>query len=359
MVEQVQDDFFGLSIGERLQKARKAKKKEITQVADDLCINQAYIQHLEEDKFDKMPAAYIIGFLRSYSDYLSLDTEEIIAEVKSRSELVQDEHYKAILPQTEGKMPQKKTVFPLIAAVAVAVLSVTAVLVSQKDSALEIKTTEEVAEVVEPKNEIPKEVKKDVVKEKTKAKEKVAEVKKEKPAKKVSEAVVTESGIKLPPVEVVVEGPKFVNEKPHGARLFLEAKDKDVWFQIKHLKRNRVYVSRTLKAGEAYWVKSWRGVYIDAGLPQKLEVTIDGVAKGPIGASGRRLRDLSLNPEFLTRMYFDKGINSDKSKKLPQTKEQISVYKMRAAEAALKAKEEAEKPAEETTSDTSKVEEAQ
>lgn len=340
MVEQMQDDFFGLSIGERLQKARKAKKKDIADVANDLCINASHLTYLEQDKFDKLPAAYVIGFLRTYSDYLSLDTEEMVKEVKNKAELFEDEHFKAIMPQVEAKTPRKKVVWPLIAAVVAVLVVISAVLMFDKKEALDVPITQDltIEKIEEP--------------EVTKAQEEVAEVEpvKDEVAKKeviatekeMAKATESESGITLPPVEVVVEGPDFVNEKPQGARVLLTAKNKDVWFQIKHLGRDRVYVSRILKAGEAYWVKPWRGVYIDVGLPQELDVKIDGTDVGVIGVSGKRVRELSLNAEYLKRMYFGEKQHLDKTKDIPRTKEQLDIYAQRAAEQAEKEAAEAQ-----------------
>ncbi len=330
MVEQMQDDFFGLSIGERLQKARKSKKKDIADVAKDLCINASHLTYLEQDKFDKLPAAYIIGFLRTYSDYLSLDTEEMVKEVKNKAELFEDEHFKAIMPQVEAKTPRKKVVWPLIAAVVAVLVIISAVLMFSKKEALEVPMAQDLNIEITEEPQVAKA--QEELTEVAPVEESVA--KKEVIATEKEIEKTTESGIKLPPVEVVVEGPEFVNEKPQGARVLLTAKNKDVWFQIKHLERDRVYVSRILKAGEAYWVKPWRGVYIDVGLPQELDVKIDGTNVGVIGVSGKRVRDLSLNAEYLKRMYFGEKHHLDKTKDIPRTKEQLDIYAQRAAEQA-------------------------
>ena len=67
------------SIGERLISARENKKLSVRDVVKDTRINPVYIKALEEEDFEKFPSeTYLIGFLRSYSQYLKLDTEEII-----------------------------------------------------------------------------------------------------------------------------------------------------------------------------------------------------------------------------------------------------------------------------------------
>ena len=71
------------SIGEKLRAAREAKRLTIKDVVKDTNINPLYIDALEEEDFDKFPSeTYIIGFLRSYTEYLKLDTDEIIQAYK-------------------------------------------------------------------------------------------------------------------------------------------------------------------------------------------------------------------------------------------------------------------------------------
>jgi cytoskeletal protein RodZ len=67
------------SIGEKLRNAREAKKLSMKDVAKDSNIPPRYLEALEEEEFDRFPGeTYVIGFLRSYADYLKLDSEEII-----------------------------------------------------------------------------------------------------------------------------------------------------------------------------------------------------------------------------------------------------------------------------------------
>ncbi len=71
------------SIGEKLRAAREAKKLTVKDVVKDTNISHHYIEALEEEKFDKFPSeTYLIGFLRSYAEYLKLDTEKIVQSYK-------------------------------------------------------------------------------------------------------------------------------------------------------------------------------------------------------------------------------------------------------------------------------------
>ena len=72
------------SIGEKLRQARESKKLTIKNVVIDTNMSPTYIEALEDEDFDKFPSeTYIIGFLKTYSEYLKLDPQEIIALYKS------------------------------------------------------------------------------------------------------------------------------------------------------------------------------------------------------------------------------------------------------------------------------------
>lgn len=67
------------SIGEHLKIAREEKGFSDDQVVHDTNISREYIHALEEDDFDFFPAeAYLIGFLRNYSEYLGLDPSKMV-----------------------------------------------------------------------------------------------------------------------------------------------------------------------------------------------------------------------------------------------------------------------------------------
>ncbi len=71
------------SIGEKLRQAREARKIAIRDVVKETNISPLYLQALEEEKFDKFPSeTYLIGFLRTYAEFLKLDVEAIVQSYK-------------------------------------------------------------------------------------------------------------------------------------------------------------------------------------------------------------------------------------------------------------------------------------
>lgn len=68
------------AIGAKLSGAREAKGVSIEQAARDTHIAKRFIEALEREDFDLFPGeVYLLGFIRSYSGYLGLDSEDIIS----------------------------------------------------------------------------------------------------------------------------------------------------------------------------------------------------------------------------------------------------------------------------------------
>lgn len=67
------------AIGEQFKAAREARGLSLDQVADETNIAKRFISAMEAEDFSVFPGdPYIIGFLRNYSDYLSLDSHAIV-----------------------------------------------------------------------------------------------------------------------------------------------------------------------------------------------------------------------------------------------------------------------------------------
>ncbi len=67
------------SYGELLRQAREEKNLNIDKISREISIESKYLTGLEEEDNGAFPGeAYMIGFLRNYSNYLELDTEYIL-----------------------------------------------------------------------------------------------------------------------------------------------------------------------------------------------------------------------------------------------------------------------------------------
>ncbi len=81
--------------------------RDLVRVSDDLKIRRVYLQAIEDGRFDDLPGAtYAVGFIRSYAEYLGLDSIEIVSRFK---EEVQGLHERLQLvfptPVPESKIP--------------------------------------------------------------------------------------------------------------------------------------------------------------------------------------------------------------------------------------------------------------
>lgn len=69
-----------LGIGEQLIEAREERGLTLDSAERDTRISRRYLQALEDERFDIIPApVYARGFLRSYSQYLGLDSGRLLA----------------------------------------------------------------------------------------------------------------------------------------------------------------------------------------------------------------------------------------------------------------------------------------
>lgn len=96
-----------LSVPQHLRRARERAGLQVEQLATELCIKPSFLAALENGHYHELPAnAYVIGFLRTYSNRLGLNGEAMLdlyrAEMQGRNKAPQ-----LIPPQpiAEGKSP--------------------------------------------------------------------------------------------------------------------------------------------------------------------------------------------------------------------------------------------------------------
>lgn len=70
------------AIGQRLRDRRVTLGQTLEDVEDAIRVNRGYLQALEEEHYDVLPApVYARGFMRSYARYLGIDADEAVAEM--------------------------------------------------------------------------------------------------------------------------------------------------------------------------------------------------------------------------------------------------------------------------------------
>jgi len=99
------------SIGQVLRDTRLSQSKNIQEISQILRIRQIYLDAIENNDFAQLPGKiYIIGFIKTYAEYLQLDSEEIIRAYKS-GDLVETTNTDLVFPTIvpEDGMPNKLT----------------------------------------------------------------------------------------------------------------------------------------------------------------------------------------------------------------------------------------------------------
>ena len=71
-------------IGRILEQAREERGISLDQAEQATKIRARYLQELERENFDVLPPVYVQGSLRTYADYLGLDAEALVRELKHR-----------------------------------------------------------------------------------------------------------------------------------------------------------------------------------------------------------------------------------------------------------------------------------
>ena len=98
-------------VGGILKQARLRQGKKLPDIAQSLCIRKAYLEAIEESRYDAIPEfPYGLGFIRSYADYLGEDSARIVRMYKDETDATFNGENKIYVlePQVEATVPNKK-----------------------------------------------------------------------------------------------------------------------------------------------------------------------------------------------------------------------------------------------------------
>lgn len=77
--ENQNEEYENATMGDILRQAREKQKKTLRHASDELCIRRSYLEAIENMNFENIPPApYGTGFIRSYAQYLGLNSERIL-----------------------------------------------------------------------------------------------------------------------------------------------------------------------------------------------------------------------------------------------------------------------------------------
>ena len=99
------------TLGDILAHTRKKSHLDIEQISKTLCIKPIYIEALEKGHYYVFPArAYTVGFLRTYAQFLKLNTDEILQLFYQETSDTQEEPLDMLVIEKKMALPSKKTI---------------------------------------------------------------------------------------------------------------------------------------------------------------------------------------------------------------------------------------------------------
>jgi hypothetical protein len=107
-------------LGRALKRARVGQGYEIAEVAQTLRIRPEYLEALEEGDHARLPGrVYAIGFVRTYANFLGLDSAVAIERFKSEAVTLDHAHLLPPTPPPEGRVPGGALLFVSLVGAAV------------------------------------------------------------------------------------------------------------------------------------------------------------------------------------------------------------------------------------------------
>lgn len=270
-------------VGAMLKEMRLQKGLKVVDISKKLCIRKCYLEAIEESNYKEIPAfPYGVGFIRSYSNFLGLNGENIVELYKEETSGVSTKDMHVLEPQPEASMPGIQ--YLLISLLAIAAIYAgwmffnqssddvveaasqeQAGLVANEDSGVVVVEEFSIEANSQPVEAMPQEEKS----ENTEDNQIVVsdEVYVEEPAKET----VSEEKEDVKKEETKPE-PKTVDVPKEG--VFIEVLT-ETWIEVKD--ENKLYISKVLNAGDTYKVPEGKGKILTVGKHDGVKVYVNGV----------------------------------------------------------------------------------
>jgi cytoskeleton protein RodZ len=269
----------GHAIGSLLRRRREELGLDLETVGAVLRIKPVYLAALEQGRAQDLPgAAYALGFIRSYADYLGLDSERVLDAYKAESSEVQARPDLALpMPLGERSIPGGPV---LLVGLILALCGY--------GTWYYLSTAERVRP--EPVAALPAALQPQAA---------PAALPKGAPAAPAG-APRLRPGLALLPAPARPAtsgaGPAVAAGPAASAGIDIRALA-DCWIQVRSAD-NEIVFSRVLKAGETYHVPR-PGLFLRTGNAGALAIAVDGKPAPPIGRIGTLRRDVALDPQAL------------------------------------------------------------
>jgi cytoskeleton protein RodZ len=304
-------------IGMMLRRRREEIGHDLATIAATTHIRQNYLKAIEDGRRRDLPGtAYMIGYIRTYADYLGLDGDRLITDF--HAELAgqrkwDEKRVEPAEPPAATTAPHVQ-VSPLVAIAGIVVLALAAYgawsIFARDDGGTETAAVETPVDEAppEPAAEQPEATAALPAEEPAAPSPSNAEA--SAPAEPAVPAAETPSATEdqVPPEadaaslgeDVVEESPPQPEAAaPEGAagKIVVRAR-LESWIQITNAKKEVVF-SRVLRAGETYTVPEETGLSLTTGNAGGVEILVDGKKLKSLGTVGLVKRDIPLDAKKL------------------------------------------------------------
>ena len=330
-------------VGALLRASRIRCGEELAQVADALRIRLAYLEAIEDGRFNDLPGAtYTLGFVRTYANHLGLDVDEVIRRLRVETEIA------AVKPDLSFPVPVSDTTMPTGAVVMIgvvaAVVAYGAYLLSSSDDRVDVarispvpermatnagsanaqSTNDQAAAPAETPSSDTAAAAGESVQTKIEPDPPKAEPSKAEPAKTEPMAAapaptptptpaptLAPAPVAQAPAASATPAPASVSDAapqvaalppppapPKPPRIEVRAKA-DSWIQVREGTAGAMLFTRLLRVGETYAVPDRAGLMLLTGNAGALDITVDGAAVPALGPDGAVRRGIALDAERL------------------------------------------------------------
>jgi cytoskeleton protein RodZ len=260
--EDTNDFHTDLAVGEILRRARLQLNKTQQDVNRDLRFSSHIIDALEKSEFQKLPGqVYIIGFVKTYADYLGLDGEKLVVLLKEQAK-IQTERPVYHFPNITRDRIAPPTWVLISSGVALIIILMLWSLVSHSSSE---HTIPSVPATLSAQLTVPE---------------------KPKPQPQPQKNIISEDEGQIITTTSEPAIPKTVASQATAVKAI-----QDCWIDVRN-DQNETIFSRVLKQGEEFWVPADGKQYtLTAGNAGGVVIQKAGIESAPLGKVGEVIRN--------------------------------------------------------------------
>lgn len=287
------------TVGQDLRAARQRRGDELATVSRALKIRKDHLEALEEDRIAALPGrAYAIGFVRSYADYLGLDSMQCVERFKREIAGRDDSAAAAGFPDDhdETRLPHG---WAIIAVVVMGLIAYGAYHLARSADSLNQPVASVPTRIAARPTPPPIRHTPPVQSQQAAANPA--------PTTAASLAPAGQASLTPPAPEQQVTAP---GETPHGQVYGQQNRNARVVLRARQATRilvqgrdGTIFINRTLQPGDSYQVPDLVGLSLTVQRGDALEIDLDGQAMGNAGGGPEVKEMLSLDPQAIVDRY--------------------------------------------------------